>query len=170
MHGNMITNISKATSLRRYMPNTMVSVLVLVKQHLSLKSIHPRLPAIQDITRLQLDGYMSSWCYVKGKGLFPPVETIAFDGSSESWPEFRIELTGILIKHGFRELFFLAKADAGDLPERLFFQSLWLGRVLCMVVNNCPLRWPMHEGWTCGVDLLLWMKGQDRSSELILSR
>ena len=136
----------------------MVSVLVLVKQYLSLNSINPSLPAIQDVTRLQLDGYMSSWSSVKGKGLFPPVETITFDGSSESWPGFRIELTGILIKHGFQELFFLAKADAGDLPERQLFQSLWLGRVLCMAVNNCPLLWPMHEGGTCGVDLLLWMK------------
>ena len=27
-----------------------------------------------------------------------------------------------------------------------------------MAVNNCPLRWPMHEGGTCGVALLLWMK------------
>ena len=61
MQDNMITNILKATSLRRYMPNTMVSVLVLVKQYLSLKSIRPSLPAIKDVTRLQLDGYMSSW-------------------------------------------------------------------------------------------------------------
>ena len=136
----------------------MVFVLVLVKQYLSLRRIHSSLPAIQDVMRVQLDGYMSSWSSVKGKGLFPPVETIKFDGSSEIWPAFRIELTGILIKHGFRELFFLAKADAEALPERFFFQSLWLGWVLSMAVNNCPLLWPMHEGGTCGVALLLWMK------------
>ena len=84
MPTDLITVIPKATFLGRYMPHQMVSVLVLVKQYLSLRRIHSSLPDIQDVTRLQLDGYLSSWSSVKGKGLFPPVETIVFDGSSES--------------------------------------------------------------------------------------
>ena len=158
MQETILTNISKITSSLCFMPNTLVSVLVMVKKYLSLKCIHPSLPAIKDVTRLQLVDYMQSWDAVKGKGLFPPEETISFDGSCESWPGFRIELTGILIKHGFRELFLCAKNDAGVIPERLFFQSQWLGRVLSIAVNFCPLRWPMHEGGTCGVALLLWLK------------
>ena len=35
---------------------------------------------------------------------------------------------------------------------------MWIGRVLCIAVNNFPLRWPMHEGEKDGVSLLLWMK------------
>ena len=127
---DLITMIPKANLLGRYMPHQMVAVLVLVKQYLYLRHFHPSLPAIKDVTRLQLYGYLSSWSSVKGKGLLPCVETIAFDGSSESWPAFRIERKGILIKHGIRGLFFCAKADAKALPEHLFFKSLWLERVL----------------------------------------
>ena len=163
----LITMIPKATSLGRFMPHQMVAVLLLVKQYLPLRSFHPSLQAIKDFTRLQLDGYLSSWISVKGKGLFPCVETIAFDGSSESWPAFRIELTGVLIKHGLRELFFCAKAYAEALPGHLFFRSMWLGWVLCMAVNNCPLWWPMHEGGECGVALLLWMKVEYESEAKI---
>ena len=50
MQDNMITNISKATSPRRYMPNTMVSTLVIVKQYLSLKSIYPSYPRYHALT------------------------------------------------------------------------------------------------------------------------
>ena len=42
--------------------------------------------------------------------------------------------------------------------EHLFFQSMWLGRVLCIAVNNFPLRWPMNEGENDGVSLLLLLK------------
>ena len=64
----------------------------------------------------------------------------------------------ILIKHGLQELFLCAKVDAPALTEHLFFQSMWLGSILCIAVNNFPLRWLMHEGEKCGVALLLWMK------------
>ena len=144
MPSDLIAVIPKATSLGRYLPHQMMAVLVLAKKYLSLRCIHPSLPDIKDVTRLQLDSYLSSWNSVKGKGLFPCVETITFDENSESWPAFCIELMGVLIKHGLRGLFFCAKVGALALPEHLFFQSMWLGQVLCMSVNNCPLRWPMH--------------------------
>ena len=38
-------------------------------------------------------------------GIFIYEENIAFDGSTESWPVFRIELTGIIIQHGLLWLF-----------------------------------------------------------------
>ena len=144
MPNDLIDMIPKATSLGRYLPHQMMAVLVLSKQYLSLMCIHPSLPDIEDVTRLQLDSYLSFWSSVKGKGLFPCVETITFDENSESWPAFCIELMGVLIKHGLRGLFFCAKVGALALPEHLFFHSMWLGQVLCMSVNNCPLRWPMH--------------------------
>ena len=108
----------------------MMAPLVSVKEYLSLRHIHPSLLGIRDVTRLQLDSYLSSWSSAKQKCLFPCDEKVAFDGNSESWPAFRIELTGILIKHGLQELFLCAKAGAPAMPEQLFFQSMWLGQVL----------------------------------------
>ena len=100
MPSDLIAVIPKATSLGRYLPHQMMAVLVLAKKYLSLRCIHPRLLDIEDVTRLQLDIYLSPWSSVKVKGIFPCVETIAFDGNSEIWPEFRIKLMGALIKHG----------------------------------------------------------------------
>ena len=77
---------------------------------------------------------------------------------------FRIELIGILIKYGIRELLLCARVGVPALPEHLLFQSMWLGVVLNIVVNNCPLRWPMHEGDKDGVALLLWMKIKYKSA------
>ena len=114
----------------------MVAPLVLAKENLRLRRIHPSLPGIRDVTRLQLDSYLLSWSYAKQKSLFPCDEKVAFDGNSEIWTAFRIELTGILIKHGLQELFLCAKAGAPAMPDQLFFQFMWLGRVLCIVVNN----------------------------------
>ena len=82
MPSDLLTMIPKATLLGRYIPHQMVAVLVLAKQYLSLRRIHPSLPDIQDVRRLQLYGYLSSWSSVKGKGLFPCVETIIFDENS----------------------------------------------------------------------------------------
>ena len=65
---------------------------------------------------------------------------------------------GILIKHGLQDIFLCAKAGAPAMTEQLFFQSMWLGRVLCIAVNNFSLRWTMHEGEKDGVSLLLWLK------------
>ena len=46
-------------------------------------------------------------------GTLTSEEKIVFDGSPESWPVFRIELTGILIKRGLLELFNLASGGGG---------------------------------------------------------
>ena len=71
---------------------------------------------------MQLDSYLLSWIFSKQKVLFSYDEKVAFDGNSDSWLAFRIELTGILIKNGLRELFLCAKVGALALPEQLFFQ------------------------------------------------
>ena len=94
----------------------------------------------------------------KQKGLFTCDEKISFDGIYESWHALRIELTGILIDYGLWGLQLCETTGAQALPERLFFQCLWLGGVLKMAVNNCPLRWPMNKGDKNGVKLLIWMK------------
>ena len=124
MPNDLVSMITQVPFLGRYLPHSMVASLVLVKEYLSLRRIHPSLPAIQDITRLQLDSYLSSWSSAKQKGLFPCYEKVAFDGNSESWPAFCIELTGILIKNGFREIFLCAKVSALAFPEHLFFHSM----------------------------------------------
>ena len=154
----LVSLISKVPFNGRYLPPSMVAPLVSVREYLGLRRAHPSLPGIRELTRLQLDSYLSSWSSAKQKGIFHCEEKVSFDGNSESWPAFRIELTGILIKHGIRELLLCAKADAPALKEQLFFQSMWLGRVLKIAANNCPLRWPMHEGDKDDVSLLLWLK------------
>ena len=68
MPSDVLTMIPKATSLGRYLPHQMMAVLVLAKQYLSLRRIHPSLLAIQDVTRLQLDGYLLSCSSVKERG------------------------------------------------------------------------------------------------------
>ena len=141
-----------------YLPHYMVAPLVLVREYLGLRRVHPSLPGIRELTRLQLDIHLSSWSSAKHKGLFPCDEKVLFDGNSDRWPRFRIKLTVILIKHGLREILLCARVGASDRPERLFFQSMWLGGVLKIVVNNCLLRWPMDEGDKDDVALLLWMK------------
>ena len=82
MPGDLVSMIPKIPWISRYLPHPMVAALVLAKQYLSLRRIHPSLPAIQDVTRLQLDSYLSSWSSIKGRGLFPCVDTVAFDGNS----------------------------------------------------------------------------------------
>ena len=86
--------------------------------------VHLGLPDITGLTHTQIERYLSSWKYAKQKGLLTCEEKISFDGSSENWPAFRIELTGILIKYGIREPQIFATTGAQDLPERLYFQYL----------------------------------------------
>ena len=72
---------------------------------------------------------------------------ITFDGVYESWPVFRIEITGILIKYGLIELISHALSGGSDVaPPHMYFQSSCLGAVLKMAVNNSLMRWPMYEG------------------------
>ena len=155
---SLVSGIPKVPFNGRYLPPSMVGSLILAKEYLSLRRVHPSLPDIRDLTRTQLERYISSWSSAKQKGLFPCDEKVSFDGNSESWPGFHIELTGILIKNGLQEILFCARVGALALPERLFFQSMWLGGVLKIAVNNFPLRWPMHGGDKDGVALLIWMK------------
>ena len=90
MPNDLVSTITKVPFLGRYLPHSMAASLVLAKEYLSLRRIHPNLPAIQDVTRLQLDSYLSSWSSAKKKGLFPCYEKVAFDGNSESWPAFAL--------------------------------------------------------------------------------
>ena len=55
------------------------------------------------------------WTSAKQKGLLTIEEKITFGGSSESWPVFHIELTGILTKYGLQELLYFASPDVSGL-------------------------------------------------------
>ena len=50
--------------------------------------------------RVTLEGYLYYWTSMKQMGILTCEEKIKFDGASESWPIFRIEMKGIVIKHG----------------------------------------------------------------------
>ena len=86
---------------------------------------------------------------------------IDFDGASESWPIFCIEMTGILIKYGLLQFLSLASVRGKSItpiPTHLYFQSVWLEAVLKLALNISLLRWPMHEGDKYGVNLWSWLK------------
>ena len=86
-------------------------------------------------------------------------EKITFDCVSESWLVFRIDMTGILIKHGLLQFFSLAYVGgSGVTPLHLYFQSAWMGAVIKMAVNNSSLRWTMHGGNKDGVELWSWLR------------
>ena len=96
-------------------------------------------------------------------GILTFKENILFDGSSESWLVFCIELTSILIQNDLLELFLPESGVAGGTftsvtPPHQFFQSVWLGKVLNMEVNNTLLRWTIKEGNMYGIRLLSWLK------------
>ena len=116
----LVSGIQMVPFNGRYLPPLMVVPLISAKAYLSLACYHPGLPVITGLTRTQLERYLSSWTSAKQKGLFTCDEKISFDGSSERWPAFRIELTGILIKYGLWELQLCATTGTQALPERLF--------------------------------------------------
>ena len=96
-----------------------MGALISAKRHLRLEHVHPGLPPIDSLRRAMLELYLSSWTSANKKGILTIHDKITSDGSSESWPVFCIELTGILIKYGFRELLSFALQDASALTELL---------------------------------------------------
>ena len=108
----------------------MVGPLILAKEYLILRRVHPILPDIRALTRTQLERYLVSWSSAKQEGPFTCDQRVSFDGNSESWPGLHIKVTGILIKHGLQKLLVCATVDSLAMPECLFFQSMWMGGVL----------------------------------------
>ena len=67
--------------------------------------------------RVTLEEYLSSWTSTKQKGTLTCDEKITFDGVSEIYPVFRIEMTGILIKYGLLKFFSLTSVGgSGAIP------------------------------------------------------
>ena len=99
------------------------------------------------IPRVTLKVYLYSWTSDKEIGVLTCEENITFDGASEIYPVFCIDMTGIIIKRGlFHVLSLESVGGFGINPPNLYFQSTWLGAVFKMAVNNLLIRWPMHEG------------------------
>ena len=140
----LVSGIHKVPFNGCYLPSSMVGALTPVKKYLSLDRFYPGLPPIVGMQRVTLEQYLSSWMPAKHKGILTSEEKITFDSIYESWPVFRIETTGILIKYGLQELLPQTLPSGSGLPPHLYFQSSWMGEVLKMAVNNLPLRWPMH--------------------------
>ena len=78
----------------------MVGVIIPVNNYLILARGYPGIQPVADLQRAMIEQYLSSWTSAKQKGLLACEEKIIFDGNSESWPVFRIEITGILISYG----------------------------------------------------------------------
>ena len=151
--------VHKVPFLGCYLPLSIVGVLISVKNYISLSRVYPGLPHVAVILIVALEVYIYSWTSAKQMGVLTCEENIKFDGASESWPVFRIEMTGILIKHGILQLLSLASVGgSGFITPDLYFHFSWLVAVLKMSVNNLLLRWPVHQGNKYGVDLWSWLK------------
>ena len=84
-----------------------------VKKFLSLARAYPGLPSVVSMPRSTLEGYLSLWTYAKQIGILACEEKIVFDGDSEIWPVFRIEMIFILIQQVL--LHFLSHVSIGYL-------------------------------------------------------
>ena len=160
-----MSGIHKVPFLGRYLPLSIVGVLISVKNYLRLACVYPVLPLALGMLRFTLEGYLSSWTSAKNMGIPTCEENITFYGVSESWPVFRIEITGILIKHGFLQLFSLASVGgSGVTPAHLYFQSSWLGAELIWRLITCCLVGRCMKGiktvWTCGPGYKLYTRVQ----------
>ena len=91
----LVSGIHKVPFLGRYLPLSIVGVLISMKNYLRLACVYPVLPLALGMLRFTLEGYLSSWTSAKKMGIPTCEENITFYGVSESWPVFRIEITGI---------------------------------------------------------------------------
>ena len=100
----LVSVIHKVPFCKCYLPSSMVVVLISVKMYLSLDRAYPGLLHVVDLKRVTLQQYLSFWTSAKQKGILTSEEKITFDGNSESWPVFCIEMRGILIKYDIQDL------------------------------------------------------------------
>ena len=100
----LVSGIHKVPFNGYYLPPSMVGDLTSVKKYLNLARVYPGIPPIVDLQHVRLERYLSSWMSTKKRGILTSYEKIIFNGSSESWPVFLIEMIGILIEYGLQEL------------------------------------------------------------------
>ena len=159
----MVQGFNKSNQHLGYLPLAIVSALISVKKYLTLSKSYPKLPHVGILCKEFMEEHLSSWESVKMIWIIACEENISFDGSPESWTVFCIESTGVLIK---RDLLKLLSSTTGltgvpfrgDTPPYQFFQSIYLGKVLQMSVNNTTLCWPMLEGNMNVIRLWFWLK------------
>ena len=104
----LVSGIHKVPFHGFYLPLSIAVVLISVKNYLSLAIIYPGLPPVLGMLIAKIKVYLSSCTSAKQMGILTCEENITFDGASESWPVFRIEMTGILIKNGFLQLLYFS--------------------------------------------------------------
>ena len=155
----LVSGVHKSAAHGDYLPISMVRAIISVNKYFTLDQSYPGLLSMVYLDDVSLELYMSSWAYLKQTRILTCDQKIAFDGYPDSWPVFRIELTGIIIQRGLFQLYSptSSKID-GKTPPHENFQSVWMEMVLKMTVNNLSLRWPMHEGNMDGILLQAWLK------------
>ena len=82
--------------------------LTSVKIYISLTRAYPGLTPVVGMLRVMIEGYLSSWKFGDKIEILTCEERISIEGASESWPIFRIYITGIIIKHVIFQLISLA--------------------------------------------------------------
>ena len=96
---------------------------------------------------------------MKHSGILTCEEKIFFDGETEIWPVFCMEMNGVPIHRELLQLLSPAFLGVvGNTPPHLYFQSVWMVMIIKMAVNNLLLRWTVNEGNTEGICLCSWLK------------
>ena len=94
--------------------------IISVKKYLNQARAYPGLPPAVYLKQVTFEQNLSYLTSAKQKGLLTSEEKITFDGNSESWLVFHIEMTGILIKCGLQGLLYYAlPGGSGLLPPHL---------------------------------------------------
>ena len=106
-----------------------------------------------------MEQYLYSCNSAKSAGILTYEEDIVFDGYPEIWPIFHVELNGVLMEFGLLSVLSTTSgAGGGATHTKLFFQEIWLGKVLQLTVNNTTLQLPMGKGVIYGISLWGCMK------------
>ena len=90
MPSDLASMIPKSPWLGWYLPHPLVAALVLAYKYLSLRRIHPSYPYIQYVMRLQLDSYLLSCSYVKGRGISLVLRRSHLMGILRAGPRFAL--------------------------------------------------------------------------------
>ena len=123
----MVSIIHTSTDYGCYLPLAIVGALIFLKKYLSLARVYPGIPPVVGMIRVTLEGYLYSWTSDKQNGILNFEDKITFGSVSESWPVFRIDMTGILIKRGLLQLIPITSFGGSviTLPTYIFSMPVW---------------------------------------------
>ena len=152
---DLVSSVHKGSVHGGYLLLSMVGAPIDVKEYPTVVQYYLGPPSAVDLDRVLLEIYLFSWSSANLSGILTCEENIAFDGSPESWPVFRIELTGIIIQLRLLQLFPPASSGGvGNIPLTSISGQFGWGWSLRwrLITRSLGGRW-MKVTWTesaCG--------------------